>query len=287
MTKKYQFQLNFKKSGGEYVLFGLPQTNCYHTIFDLSISPSPYIIIDEGTWGNKQLVIRLNDVKNETKINFSAYLNSFVGILDLRASLQSYNKQTIQSSIFLKPNRFMDGQNEKIIQLASNIVGKEKKLAIITKKLYEFALQYLTYGRPTKGLYTYNQAMEERVTDCGGFSTFLASLLQSQKIPSRLVVGFLVNGSIVKNMLATVGISHFSFADLTMHAWLEILLPDNHWFPLDPSIEWRRRKGKTNRKGGFGTIPSDRLVTSFGQDFKIRIDSKLFDVDLLQNPIYL
>lgn len=71
-----------------------------------------------------------------------------------------------------------------------------------------------------------------------------------------------------------------------MHAWPEALLPDGSWFPFDPSLEWRRGTGQTKRQGGFGYIPDDRLVVSYGQDFTIKYKGKPIRLDILQNPIY-
>jgi len=72
-----------------------------------------------------------------------------------------------------------------------------------------------------------------------------------------------------------------------MHVWPEIQLPDKTWFPIDPAIEWRRTKRLTKRLGGFGFIPDDRLIISFGEDFKININGEKFIIDILQHPIYL
>ena len=72
-----------------------------------------------------------------------------------------------------------------------------------------------------------------------------------------------------------------------MHTWIEIQLPDESWFPIDPSIEWRRTKGLTKRLGGFGVVPDDRLVISYGEDFKVNIDGNKFIIDIIQHPIYI
>lgn len=167
-----------------------------------------------------------------------------------------------------------------------NVKNYSKELEIIRKQ-YDSTLSYLTYGNPIDGLHSYKQAMAERITDCGGFSTFLAKLLQDQGIASRLVVGFLLKQSLVKYIFSMFHVSCFMFHDLSMHAWLEATLSDGTWFPLDPSIEWRRMHGLTRRKGGFGYIPADRLVTSFGQDFKLKLEDKIYQIDILQKPLYL
>jgi transglutaminase-like putative cysteine protease len=157
----------------------------------------------------------------------------------------------------------------------------------VVKKLYDFTLEYLTYGKPIDGLYPYSQALNEKITDCGGFSTFLSSLLQSKNIPARLVIGFIIKKNLFLDFLSTFNFCLLTFDSLLIHAWLEILLPDGSFFPLDPSIDWRRKKGLTKRQGGFGFIPDDRLVTSCGCDFDLNINGKNYKIDLLQKPILL
>jgi len=112
------------------------------------------------------------------------------------------------------------------------------------------------------------------MTDCGGFSTFLASLLQTVNIPSRLVVGFLIKKDWVSRIL-TFNFSLLTFNFLKIHAWLEVMLPNKSWFPIDASTS------------KFGQIPANRLVTSFGCDFNIKINNSNYQIDLLQKPVYL
>lgn len=157
----------------------------------------------------------------------------------------------------------------------------------IIRKEYCHTLDYLTYGNPVEGLHSYKQALDEKITDCGGFSTYLAWRLELKDISSRLVVGFLIKENLYSKLFSNFGFFSLNFEFLSMHAWLEVLLPNKIWMPLDPSIEWRRSKGLTKRGGGFGIIPADRLVTSFGQDFKIKMHDRIYRIDLLQNPVYL
>ena len=150
---------------------------------------------------------------------------------------------------------------------------------MVFNRINNFVLEYLKYGKPIEGLHPYTQEIEERVTDCGGFSTLMLSLFQSLKIPARLVVGYIINENFISRIL-----SHSKF--LLMHAWPEALLPDGSWFPFDPSLEWKRAKGLTRRQGGFGCIPDDRLVVSYSQNFMIDHEVKPIRLDILQNPIY-
>ncbi|MGB9883283.1 MAG: transglutaminase-like domain-containing protein [Microgenomates group bacterium] len=276
-----KIKINLKNNEKKLLVLSLPYSNHYQRISNLKIKiDKKYEIIEDKKWGNQILII---DKNSQLSLNFNLKSYSIKTEINTKFNLYSYSKINIPK-IYLTPNRFINGEDPKIKKLAKTIVGKEKNLKKIIEKLYYFTLSYLTYGKPTDGLYSYKQALTEKITDCGGFSTFLASLLQSQGIPCRLVVGFIVSNNIWKKILSMLDVRSLMFHDLFMHVWLEVLLPDGSWFPLDSSIEWRRNKRLTKKQGGFGYIPTDRLVTSFGCDFKIKINNKNYQIDLLQKP---
>ena len=277
MSKKYKIRLGLDKPLTS--LFSIPQSSHYHYVSNLKINALKYQLIEEKKWGNKVIVS-----KDKSEINFTVKPFPFKSSINPKFTLSSYQKTKIPK-IYLTPNQFINGKDTKIKSLAKKVLGQEKNLLTVVKKLYDFTLEYLTYGKPIDGLYPYSQALNEKITDCGGFSTFLSSLLQSKNIPSRLVIGFIIKKNIIKDLLNPFHVLSYTFHDLFMHAWLEILLPDGGFFPLDPSIEWRRKKGKTQRQGGFGFIPADRLVVSYGCDFDLNINGKNYKIDLLQKPL--
>lgn len=282
-----KIKLSFKiKNNNKFLIFSLPQSNHYQKISNLTITPKNYQIINEKKWGNK--IVILNSFQDLKKLNifFNHQPLKIKKTMNPNYTLKSYDFNKIPK-LYLTPNRFINGKDQQIKKLSQKIVGQEKNLYQIIKKLYDFSLNYLTYGKPIDGLYTYKQALTEKITDCGGFSTFLASFLQSQKIPSRLVVGFIIKKNFFKNFLNKLHVIRYTLQDLLMHAWLEIILPDGSWFPLDPSIEWRRNNGLSKRQGGFGFIPADRLITSFGCNFNIKIGGTKYNLSILQNKIII
>jgi len=262
-TAATKLSLRFPNKRGERLVFALPQTNHYQDILDLTLPKFRLYLIGE----NRVSIFTLNDVKKEIKIDLQIKLKPHTMTINKNYKISDYAKNTFS------PNRFVNGEDKKVKKLANKVVRKEKNLGKIIKNLYLFTRKYLAYGNPTEGLYTYKQAIEERITDCGGFSTFLAALLASQNIPSRLVVGYIVKPNIFQKLFPKY--STLDTKRLRIHAWLETMLPDSSWFPIDPST------------GKFGSIPSNRLVTSFGYDFNIKIDKKNYQIDLLQNPIYI
>jgi transglutaminase-like putative cysteine protease len=292
MSEKYKIRLGLDKPLTS--LFSIPQSSHYHYVSNLKINALKYQLIEEKKWGNKVIVL-----KDKSEINFTVKPFPFKSSINPKFTLSSYQKTKIPK-IYLTPNQFINGKDTKIKSLAKKVLGQETNLLTVVKKLYDFTLEYLTYGKPIDGIYPYSQALNEKITDCGGFSTFLASLLQSKNIPSRLVIGFLIKRrSFLKEILSIVNLPKLIFKfkklevrwltldDLLIHAWLEILLPDGSFFPLDPSIEWRRKKGNTQRQGGFGFIPADRLVVSYGCDFELKVYGKVYKIDLLQKNLNL
>jgi len=264
MTNKYTIPL-IPKNGGATLIFSLPQTCHYQTISDLKIPEGK--ILREAKWKNKIFTHTLNDVSwNKNKLSFKANLHPYTNHIDKKWTINDY-------SVKPEKNRFINGFDPKIIKLVKNVVGRETNLAKVINELFIFTRKYLKYGKPIEGLYPYKQAMEERITDCGGYSTFLASLLAAVKIPSRLVVGYIVKPNLFQKIFPKYLILNTKY--LHIHAWLEVMLPNDEWFPVDAQT------------AKFGALPANRLATSFGCDFEINIDNKKHVIDLLQNPIYI
>lgn len=167
-------------------------------------------------------------------------------------------------------NTYISSTDPRIVALKNRIVSSGDSGLIQTRKLYNFVLSYLEYKNPIMGLYSYEEAFEKRQVDCGGFCTLLASLLASVHISSSLAVGF----------LKTVTPPYAA-----MHVWLEIHMKDGSIFPLDPSVDWRRRKGISRRWGGFGYIGSDRVVVSYGTDIFLTIHGKKMHFPIVQHPV--
>ncbi len=294
--KGYSIHLSHNtKQGSGYCLFPVPQTNLYQVIQKQHLNHPPSQIINDE-WGNKVEVFRLNDVSYP--ISFYAHYTPTAIIKRINPVWNKEMYRNIkEKSLYLRPNKFMNGSDPKIQRLSQSIIKDEPRLERIIKKLYDYTLKTLSYGNKTKGLYTYKQALEEKTTDCGGYSNLLISLLQSVKIPCRLVVGHMVMPGRVKSTLSQIPeqipcLAPFSLFGLTfrsfyMHVWVEVLLPNESWFPLDPSIEWQRSHHRTKSEGGFGHIPADRLVLSYGSGFTYTIEGKDYHVDLLQYPIHL
>jgi len=281
MNNQYRFSLNIPRKKGNYCVFGVPKSNEYQIIKDISFDPKPNYILSLNPWDNKAAVFSLKNIGDKIILSFSIQPRDIQKKINPSWTLSDYH------GVKIFPDRFINGDDRQIQQQTKDILHNEKNILIIAQKLYQHTLKYLTYGSPILGLYSYSQALQKQTTDCGGFSTYLLSLFQSIGIPGRLVVGFVIKKSVRLNLSSFMNLLSLDFNSLLMHAWVEIRLPDKTWFPIDPSMEWRRVNGLTKRLGGFGVIADDRLVISYGEDIKVEIDKIKFTIDLLQHPIYL
>jgi len=278
-----QFNLQIG-SNHTHALFAIPQSDQYQTISQIVINPKVKIIRDK-IWDNTILL-------TNTKIGLTFHQQPKIikQTINPTLTIQDYAPRLIKEhSYLLESNRFINGQDSRIKKIMDDLKIapiKDTSLLMMIKSLYIYTLDNLIYGKPIDNLYSYDQALTEKITDCGGFSTLLLSLLQSVNIPARLVVGFLIKEeNTFQKVFRTFNFALLTFDFLSMHVWVEVLLPDSTWFPLDPAVEWRKNRGLTKRQGGFGIIPADRLVVSHGQDFIIPHSNNIYKVDLLQNPL--
>ena len=167
--------------------------------------------------------------------------------------------------------------------LAKNWKDGEKNLKKITVMFYEKTLEYLNYGQAIKELHPYTQALKEKITDCGGFATFLMTLLQTQGLISRLAVGYLIKDGYLQKLKKQLKLN-FTWSDLAMHAWLELETADGSWIPLDPVVDWRYRHDESCRFASFANLPADRLLISYGHNHQLNYFNQEYNWSILQHP---
>ncbi len=271
----YCFKLNFEyKNNYQYIVFSIPKNNHYQKIKNLSIYKKNKLLIDKKN--QNKLILFPN------KKNISPYVNFELKCLSIKKTIYDNFTLNDYNNFFIVNNEFINGKDKLIKKLSKKIVNDKINLKLIVDKLYNFTLNYLEYGKPIDDLYDYKTAYLNKITDCGGFSTFLASLFHSLNIPTRLVIGYIIKKDIFKNFFSALNLNSYDFSNLLIHAWLEILLPDNSWYPLDPAIEWKRLKKLSKKQGGNGFIPDDRLVISYGCQHKIKINNQYYQFPIFQ-----
>src|SRR3989338_5127743 len=170
-----KFALNIPTKN-KLTVFALPQSNHYQSIKNIKFTPS----------------IKVKKVNSDTKI--AVWENTERVTLSFRhapiaidKSLKKVKIDQISDKSLLNRDQFITCDDRLIKKLVQSWINKSsaKSPIDILEVIYQNTLKFLTYGNPIEGVYTYEDAFKQRVTDCGGFSTFLASLLQSQGIICR------------------------------------------------------------------------------------------------------
>lgn len=140
-----KFLLKFKKNiKNNLLIFSLPQSNHYQKITNLQInSEKNYQIINEKKWENKIIIFKPTQNSNQLTISFDHIPLKIKKQINKNFTINSYKKNL--PKLYLAPNRFINNQDPQIKTLAKKIIGKEKNLYQIIKKLYDFTLGYLNY----------------------------------------------------------------------------------------------------------------------------------------------
>ena len=256
-------------------LMALPANNAYQTISDLVLPETARLIKL-----NSDNTIVLLTAKQKQQISFQYQAQA------LHYDWSTLTFKRYSTSPYFNQDQFINRANKGMQALAKTWTSGIKDPKAQVRVLYQQTLDYLTYGLPIEGLYPYSQALENRVTDCGGFATFLATLLQIQGIPARLVVGYLLKNHWPGLIKQNLGLAK-TWADLSMHAWLECQLADGSWLALDPAVAWRLRHDFSQRKVSLSDVPADRLVLSFGHNHHWTGAKQDYHWPILQKPLVI
>jgi hypothetical protein len=161
----------------------------------------------------------------------------------------------------LKPTRYVQSDNEKIISLSKKAVGNSTDATEAARKIEEFVSKYVENKSLSVGYASAVEVADSKQGDCTEFAVLTAALCRAAGIPAQVVVGIAY--------VDEWGGFRNSFGG---HAWTQVYI-DGKWVGLDSAF-------KSTGRGGFdaGHIalavgdgdPEDffRLVSTFGL-FKI------------------
>ncbi|MGD8256764.1 MAG: transglutaminase domain-containing protein [Desulfobacterales bacterium] len=109
---------------------------------------------------------------------------SLANLLD---AIDPSNLETLEK-IFLRPEPFIQSDDQKIIALAREIVGNQTKPLEKTRKLVDWVHQHIQ-KRPVLSLPDALSTLEHRVGDCNEHAVLLAALARAAGIPCRVEAG--------------------------------------------------------------------------------------------------
>jgi len=184
-----------------------------------------------------------------------------------RVTAQRLERMNLRSCKHIKSEKINELKNEKN---AEDKAGDDRDDLRVLKELNDAVSRRFCYGDAIKGLYTVEEALKRDKVDCGGFDVALATAAQGEGYSARILSGFWAG-----------------YEKNTMHAWLEVQLPDGRVVPMDPSVEKLVNEGRSDKSGRFGFLGSDRIVFSRGCCLPFQINGQEMMVELLQHPFLL
>jgi hypothetical protein len=167
----------------------------------------------------------------------------------------------------VKPNRFLQSDDPRVVELARKAVGDTKDAAEAARKIESFVARYIDNKSMSVGYASAVEVVESRQGDCSEFAVLTAALCRAVGIPAQVVVGI----AYVKEFAGLDGFGG--------HAWAQAYVGADErgqggkWISLDAAF-------KSGGRGGYdaGHIalavgngePGDffNMATALGQ-FKI------------------
>jgi hypothetical protein len=133
----------------------------------------------------------------------------------------------------LKPARFIQSDNEKIIALAKQAVGDTSDAAEAVRRIEKFVAEHIEDKSLSVGYASAAEVAESGQGDCSEFAVLTTALCRAVGIPARMVAGVAY--------VRQLGTVKDQFGE---HAWVEAYIGDK-WVGLDAAF-------KSTGLGGYG-----------------------------------
>jgi hypothetical protein len=130
----------------------------------------------------------------------------------------------------MKPTRFLQSDNENVIDLARRAVGGTKDAAEAARKIEAFVGEYIENRSLSVGYASAAEVAASRQGDCSEFAVLTAAMCRAVGIPAQVVAGV----AYVDDFLGNRGFGG--------HAWTQVYIGDK-WVGLDASFRGGGRGG--------------------------------------------
>jgi len=141
----------------------------------------------------------------------------------------------------MKPTRFLQSDNEQVIDLARRAVGGTKDAAEAARKIEEFVSQYIENRSLSVGYASAAEVVASRQGDCSEFAVLTAAMCRAVGIPAQVVAGV----AYVDDFMGQRGFGG--------HAWTQAYI-GGKWVGLDASF----------RGGGRGGYDAGHIILAAG-----------------------
>ncbi|MCS6861263.1 MAG: transglutaminase domain-containing protein [Abditibacteriales bacterium] len=216
------------------VWFTVPQDVPQQQVSDFKVeSPFPYRIERDATEGNKFLYVEVNNptVKEFTLVTtFRLTCNEVLNSVDPAKTRPLTDAERRGVARYLEPNQHVI-IDERIRQIAREVVGEEKNPIIAARRIYDWVLEYADYwvkdpaNKKASPVGSTDYCLTTKTGNCTDFHSLWASVARAAGIPTRIVYG-----SFFKKELDGKDI------DQSYHCWPEFYAPNIGWIAHDVAI---------------------------------------------------
>jgi hypothetical protein len=130
----------------------------------------------------------------------------------------------------MKPTRFLQSDDEKVIELARSAIGDTKDAAEAARKIEAFVANYIENRSLSVGYASAAEIIVSKQGDCSEFAVLTAAMCRAVGIPAQVVAGV----AYVDDFLGNRGFGG--------HAWTQAYIGDK-WIGLDASFKGGGRGG--------------------------------------------
>ncbi len=216
------------------IWFAIPQDDAAQKVSDFTVvSPYPHHIERDKTEGSKFLYVEATaPLPKEFSIVTTFRLQRREVLNDLKRAphqpLSAAEKK--QMARFLEPNQYVI-IDDRIRQLAKEIVGNEKDTVAAAKKIYDYVLNFADYwvidptNKKASPVGSTEFCLTTKTGNCTDFQSLWTSIARAAGIPTRIVYG-----SFFKKELDGKDI------DQSYHCWTEFYVSGLGWIPQDVAV---------------------------------------------------
>jgi hypothetical protein len=130
----------------------------------------------------------------------------------------------------MKPTRFLQSDDEQVIELARRAIGGTKDAAEAARKIEAFVANYIENRNLSVGYASAAEVAKSRQGDCSEFAVLTAAMCRAVGIPAQVVAGV----AYVDDFMGNQGFGG--------HAWAQAYI-DGKWIGLDASFRGAGRGG--------------------------------------------
>lgn len=150
--------------------------------------------------------------------------------------------------IYLKDDTKYDINNEIIKNTVKSVVGDEKNVYYIVRKIYHYIIDKIRYEM-AGGWNPAPVILERGSGSCSEYTFLMISMLRALGVPARYAGSIVVRGDNASR-------------DEVFHRWVEVFIPPFGWIPVDPS--GGDSQSLIEQTKAFGSLDNRFLITTIG-----------------------